>query len=657
MLFHTLTLRNFGPYAGQQSLELATSTESPVVLIFGENTLGKTQLFSALRWCLYGGFFPRQTGEAAIRELPSRLNLPARRRGDNELEVAIEFEAGGDTYSLRRKARFFKDGERAHVVPSLRINASQVAESDIEYEIGRVLHPQISEFFLFDAEMIESFYERLATERERALIRDSIETVLGVPALQLASRDVRDLSSDALNRQARLIENREHSTKIRKRLDEIASESSSIERDRSELLRQIAEAERELQEARDRLRVVDSLQADVRELETLEANIKDGEREEGDLENELRSTLASGWRSVAAGPLRKVLNEVRHANSEVVRRSQTITRARERVATLEDQFRGGTCPTCNQPLPAPGAETEAELQEARTELTRLLAETSGGTVDLERERRLGALIDDETIPRYVSQHRRLSRIRMQQYERQQRVDAIKGRLQGNSASEIRTVALRARTLETSLQDLRKASEKAIKRSESLSKEQARLARELDKLPGAAGSAIGIEAGFFRYVSDLLEGTIEAFRENVRFSVQKSAQELFLKLIRDPEGYGGLRIAGDYQIEILDRYGNSRGTSRGGEQLLALALIGALKRAAVRGGPVVVDSPLGRLDWTHRENVLQTWIPSLGSQSVLLVQSGELTMDRAKEILGSLIGRSYEIVRPNGDPEIAVIEKR
>ena len=77
---------------------------------------------------------------------------------------------------------------------------------------------------------------------------------------------------------------------------------------------------------------------------------------------------------------------------------------------------------------------------------------------------------------------------------------------------------------------------------------------------------------------------------------------------------------------------------------------------MRGGPVVLDSPLARLDLEHRENVLRTWIPELGNQAILLVQSGELTEEWARDIMGDRIGQEYRIYRPNADPEEATIER-
>ena len=651
----TLTIENFGPYKGLQSLTLDTTDEAPVVLIFGENTLGKTQLFAALRWCLYGTFLPHQTVADATAELPQRLNIPARLQGDTKLEVSLGFDVSGRRYQLCRTARFFADGQRVLVKPDLRVDATVIAEAEIDIEIGRVLHPQISEFFLFDAELLETFYERLATDRERVLIRASIEAVLGIPGLQLAQRDVTELGTDAATRQAKLIENRRLSEELSKKIQDLEGEAQSIEADRNEVTRQLEVAETEERTVRQQLKTFEGLQADIREIENLEVSITSGEAEETLLADEMRKLLGAGWRSLACAPLRRALDLVQTQNSSVNERNAEIAAARAKVALLEDQARGGTCPTCGQTLPPAGPGVEAQLTGARAALQELLKETGGGLLDLDLERRIRAFIDEATIPKYVDAYRRLTHLQILQYERRQRRGQIRERMQGDSAPDIRSLAARSKGLEAGIGELRKAEAKNARRADSLAKEQTKLTRELQHVAGAGGARVTYEASFYRYVRDLLGQSIEEFRDDVRLRVETDATQMFLHLIRDPEGYGGLRIGPDYEIELLDTRGTRRQTSQGGKQLLALSLIGALKQAAVRGGPVVLDSPLGRLDLEHRENVLKMWIPALGGQAVLLVQSGELTREAAQSVLGSLVGRAYQIVRPSNDPEVAVIE--
>jgi DNA sulfur modification protein DndD len=645
--FRKLTVNNF---------DLDTPDDSPVVLIHGENTLGKTQLFSALRWCLYGTFAPHQGLEDATRQLPNHLNLPAKRAGESSLEVSIDFVTDGSIYHLTRRASFFGNGDRVKVETDLRVDATVWATNDIDSEIGRVLHPQISEFFLFDAELLQRFYERLATERERALIKESIEAVLGIPALQLAQRDVQELANDALQRQAKLTENLGKSENIQRKLLKLSSDAESIEKDREELATNLMTAEEQARTTRDEMRVVEGLRADVREQETIEASLADGSAEEATLKREMKALLSSGWRSLAVKPLTNALREVQSRNSDAQKHNQRIGDLRTRVAVLEDSARGGTCPTCGQTLPEPGPQTVEALAKAREDLADLLASIGGGQIDLELERRLTTLVDEQTVPRYMEKHHDLVKLQLLQYERKQRLEGISDRLQGHSAADIRALAKRSKQIDDAIATIRDTQAKNAARSELVRKDQAKLARDLDKLPGSAGTSELYESGFYRFVDHVLRDTVEAYRENVRSEVQVNTQLMFQSLIRDPQGYGGLRIGSDYKVEILDNRGEPRSTSEGGKQLLALSLIGALKKAAVRGGPVVLDSPLGRLDQQHRANVLQTWIPELGAQAVLLVQSGELTKTEAQTLLGPLIGRSYEIVRPDQDPEYAVIEK-
>ena len=456
-----------------------------------------------------------------------------------------------------------------------------------------------------------------------------------------------------MRRQAKMVKNVGESTRVQNRLRELASAKESNDQDRESLAQQLTEAETALREVRDQLRIIEGLQADVREQELLEATIADGNRALDSARAEIRDFFGANWFSLAAGPLQAALDRVRDQNSAFQRNQQDIERTRLRITLLEDRARGGKCPTCGQQLPPPSPSTSEELDEARAGLRRLLDE-AGGELDLASERRLTQLVDTKTIPQMLERYRRIAEIQMLQYERKQSLEAIGDRLQGHSAADIRVLGQRNRDLEAAIEEIRTAERSAEQRAGAIRVEQQTLNRKLRKLPGPDADVV-LESSFFNFVDDLLKQTIDAYRERVRAEVEADAQSMFTKLIRDPGGYGGLRITEDYKIELLDTVGEPRDTSEGGRQLLALSLIGALKHAAVRGGPVVLDSPLGRLDLQHRANVLQSWIPSLGAQAVLLVQSGELTQETADELLGSLIGRTYQIRRPTSDPEYALIE--
>jgi DNA sulfur modification protein DndD len=649
--FENVTLKNFGPYR-HVDLSLEANPEAPIVVIHGENTLGKTSLFRALRWCLYGSLLPQQTPQKANWDLHHYLNNPAERDGENAMEVSMRFTANESVYQLARRATFVDHAPT--VTTDLRINATVVQQASIDGEIGRLLHPQISEFFLFDGELLKDFYDRLNTDRERDFIRESIDTVLGIPALQRAQQDVQLLHEDAVGRQAKAVKSSTDRDKLNNQLRQLKDRQESTEKDRKEIQESVAKAESRLRDVKDEIASIGELQADAREMETLEAQIKGDEAEEKNLREEMRRLLTAGWMVPAAGQLRTVLERVQQANNAADEHQQALRKASDRVEVLREQMKGGLCVTCHQPLPAPDESTRQELTDAEAEMKRLGATTTQ-VPNLLLERKINSLIDVTTLTRYQDKQARLNAIISAQFDRNRRLSTLKDRLKDNSALKIRQLGDEQEQLETVIDQYERRLKTFKPILDAIAADQQKVARQLSRLPGAQ-PALAAEVAFFDYVLTLLGRTIERYQERTRQDVESTASEMFVNLVRDAHSYKGLHIGRDYRVELVGQRGEPMITSEGGKQLVALSLIGALKKAAVRGGPVVLDSPLARLDLDHRANVLQRWVPALGNQAILLVQSGELTEEQARDIMGNRIGQEYRIYRPNDDPEEAMIER-
>lgn len=651
--FESLSLKNFGPYREVNDLSLTTEPDSPVVVIHGENTLGKTSLFRALRWCLYGAPEAGRSAAESARGLADYMNRPARAERETIMQVGMDFSANGQHYHLTRTATF-DGGVAPRVTADLRIGADVVQQASIEAEVGRLLHPQISEFFLFDGELLRDFYDRLNSDRERDLLRNSIDSVLGIPALQLASRDVEVMRNDVMTRQTKAMKNRQEAETAKRQLRELKSRQESLEKDRSEIATSLRKAQVSLEDVRERIAAVDDLKADAREMEGLEAQIKGGEAEETALREEMRGLLVRGWLAPASSRLTGALRAVQAKNDAAQLKQADIQAARDRVDLLQKQIKGGNCPRCHQELPPADASTRQDLTVAETELNDL-RNAAGDGPDLNLERRIQSLIDTQTIDSYRDKQSQLNRVVATQYDRSRRLSTIKDRLKDNDAAAIRQLGNEHDRLERAVESYGKRLLRQIDEENKIKAEQNKLAGVLARL-GGGQPALAAEAYFFEYASDLVTRTIDRYQERTRAEVESTATAMFMKLIHNPEGYEGITIGRDYRVDLVGKRGPSMKTSEGGRQLIALSLIGALKRAAVRGGPVVLDSPLARLDLQHRENVLNSWVPELGSQAILLVQSGELTEDHARTIMGSRIGQAYRIRRPNNDPEEATIER-
>jgi DNA sulfur modification protein DndD len=109
-----------------------------------------------------------------------------------------------------------------------------------------------------------------------------------------------------------------------------------------------------------------------------------------------------------------------------------------------------------------------------------------------------------------------------------------------------------------------------------------------------------------------------------------------------KAYRGLEINKNYGLSIIDSSGRRVSLrSAGAEQVVALSLIDGLNRTGRSIGPVVMDTPFGRLDPRHRDNIL-SYLPTVTSQFVLLVHEGEIRPETDLASVKSRIGKVYAI---------------
>lgn len=99
--------------------------------------------------------------------------------------------------------------------------------------------------------------------------------------------------------------------------------------------------------------------------------------------------------------------------------------------------------------------------------------------------------------------------------------------------------------------------------------------------------------------DGVEKGIEAYRDKLKSDVERDATELFLEISNDPD-YVKLEINENYGLSMIHQTGEKPPfRSAGFEHIVALSLIGALHKNAPLRGPIIMDSPFGRLDPIHR----------------------------------------------------------
>jgi DNA sulfur modification protein DndD len=91
----------------------------------------------------------------------------------------------------------------------------------------------------------------------------------------------------------------------------------------------------------------------------------------------------------------------------------------------------------------------------------------------------------------------------------------------------------------------------------------------------------------------------------------------------------------------DRPLEKRVFSQGMKEMYALSLLWALSKASGRELPIVIDTPVGRLDTTNRRTLFEKYLPYAGHQVIVLSTDTEVDVEWAKR-LAPHVARQYRL---------------
>jgi len=644
-----LRLQNWGPYKGEQVLDLRTSPSAPVVLVHGENMRGKTSLLRALRWALYGVVHAHDGSEIPIADF---ANYDVRDAGaEFDFGVTLRFEDRGRDLEITRTARgkvrpglAGPEVEVTREAPLMRVvGGNPIAERDISEFVQRILHPEISDFFLFDGEMLARFEERLrGGDTSAVFVRRRIEMALGVPALRQARADVNFLYDETSAAVRRAATAQKHSKTLS---DQLQAVEQSIRR-ASDDLAGLREAEREASalasDLEQQLARVDAIKEAYYKRVAAQANYEEYARDQEGYREELRSKLDALWWLPMSTRLRQKALAAQDAWDEHIELARSRAALDGELAIAQKQVHETTCRTCRQPIPE---DRLAGLQENVTALERQLSNLpplADGTVLAEQARSLRKFLSaDAVVEQVQSLEKDIKRAGLRAASEKSTIEALTQSIEGNDID----IAALEKNLQNARLTEREAQEHITdveKQLSSLQRQQADFTKQLaETSPGNEG--LRAELQVLDELRDCVDEAIAGFRNNMRKRVQDEASAIFRDLTTEPD-YAGLRIDGNYYLNIVDdrdRVINRR--SAGADQIVTMSLIGALAKCSVEEGPIVMDTPFGRLDRGHRNKILQ-WVATLGTQAVLFVQSGEFERDRDLGTLNGRVGREYLLKR-------------
>ncbi|MDO4482042.1 MAG: SMC family ATPase [Bacillota bacterium] len=120
-----LTVSAFGPYSGKTEVDFRKLGEQGLYLITGDTGAGKTTIFDAITYALYGESSGGKREPAMLR---SKYAMP-----ETPTFVELVFEYGGKEYRIKRNPEYMRPSRRGDGM------TLQKAEAELVYPDGRIL--------------------------------------------------------------------------------------------------------------------------------------------------------------------------------------------------------------------------------------------------------------------------------------------------------------------------------------------------------------------------------------------------------------------------------------------------------------------------------------------------------------------------------------
>ncbi|RJQ58934.1 MAG: DNA sulfur modification protein DndD [Desulfobacteraceae bacterium] len=148
------------------------------------------------------------------------------------------------------------------------------------------------------------------------------------------------------------------------------------------------------------------------------------------------------------------------------------------------------------------------------------------------------------------------------------------------------------------------------------------------------------------------------KKQKRKDIEEAINRYFPLLMTSHDMINKIEIGDDFEITYKDVRGKSIGMgslSSGMKQLAATSLLWALKKASGKKIPLIIDTPLARIDLIHQENLLKHYYPNAGEQVIILPTDSELD-ERKYKILKPHIYQEYVLINHSGFKAKAVKKK-
>lgn len=638
MKFRKLTLENYKSFQFPTTILFPDSSEGKCIfLIGGMNGAGKTSVMEAVNICLYGArpdFIFRNINRKEFAKGNAFVSFELTLETDEmeEIQVKRSWTAGTvdspKVKDLEEKLVVIKDGKRVSV---------QNKEMWPDY-INATIPEGITQFFFFDGEKIQ---EIAADDHSEVRLKNSLEAALGIQYIARLANDILHIKQEE---RKSFVEISDEDIDFKEsKLKREKAKLGKKQADRKELEDELISFKTAYEEALKRFRAAFSSEPEsVEETRQRERKRIQLTNKKGQLDLQIRSLMEKALPWALAGrlfePVRKQIEKERSVLSlkAIEDQSEGLTQSillavdhpypvfrdlmnesqeRELHARIMKILRSDTADTKTSYLNLSDRDAARvlnkfeEIEQSEIKLLRDLL-TEQHELDVEIRQLQGFTYSTVS----TSEKQLFDDLQQEMESRQNQIGRLTVKIQ-NLNEEILIIDNRIREIE---QELGKLYDK-----HHLSKEKVDFLKECDT------------------IANLLNAYIVRLRKNKIHLLQEKTFEMYRLLSSRSGLIKDLKIdEKSYEISISDRNGHEMkksGLSAGEKEIFAVSLLWGLAQTSQLNLPIVIDTPLSRLDSVHRDNIVNNYFPNAAGQVIILSTDTEIDNSYFKSLEPHLSG--------------------
>lgn len=630
MIINRLTMHNFGVYAGTNTFEF--TSKKPIVLIGGMNGRGKTTFLEAILLSLYGAnsiAYKESDYNSYNQYLRSYVNNNS---WGQSSYVEIEFllnESSNDTYLVRREWNALSRITKEEISVQQNGVYSEFLTQNWAMFVENILPSALSSFYFFDGEKIAE----LAVAKTDDQMKASIRSMLGMTTLDVLKNDLGRIVKK-INRNNKADEFNKHLETLREERDQAISELEKIDESISIATKKVED----LQEVLEQLHKKYELQggAVLKQRQSLmqkRAQIQTEIAQNAELLVGMTATelpiflvrdLVSQIKLQAEDEhndfiMQQALEQMDDYLSDFeMQYPESIEASRIFVDYVRKQTEADSAPRLyemsDHALFQMNDLVENTLQQSVNNTKSLLANKADLKKQLDAvESYLTLDINEKDLTAIYDQIKAkeadLVEAQVEYNRLQQERSSINSTVITKSAEYSRDIEIFLQKLE-----LHDDSERMMKYSNIALRILEAYAVELQ-----------------RRKTGTLGATITKCYKQLA-----NKKNLIQEIVMNPE---------TLDMQYLDENGNEvskESLSAGEKQLMVIAILWALALCSKKKLPVIIDTPLSRLDSQHRTSIIRTYFPNASDQTIILSTDTEIDQNYY-EMMKKSVGDEFTLV--------------